>query len=136
MKTSIPEQLLAIRKYADRHGYEIIEEISESVSGRKHDTDRLERLRDLYESGKIKATLVCKWNRMGRTVARFESLMLEMKLAGVDIVGLDGQSNATATGRMFNRIMAVFSEYQRGDLIETLAQGRRGLARAGKNMAS
>ncbi len=34
-KTSIPEQLLAIRKYADRHGYEIIEEISESVSGRK-----------------------------------------------------------------------------------------------------
>jgi DNA invertase Pin-like site-specific DNA recombinase len=136
MKTSIPEQLLAIRKYADRHGYEIIEEISESVSGRKHDTDRLERLRDLYESGKIKATLVCKWNRMGRTVACFESLMLEMKLAGVDIVGLDGQSNATATGRMFNRIMAVFSEYQRGDLIETLAQGRRGLARAGKNMAS
>ena len=58
------------------------------------------------------------------------------EVAGVDIVGLDGQSNATATGRMFNRIMAVFSEYQRGDLIETLAQGRRGLARAGKNMAS
>ena len=135
-KTSIPEQLLAIRKYADRHGYEIIEEISESISGRKQDTEGLERLRDLAESGKIGAVLVYKWNRMARTVARFESLMLEMKLAGVDIVSLDGQSNATATGRMFNRMMAVFSEYQRDDLIETMAQGRRGLARAGKIMPS
>lgn len=135
-KTSIPEQLLAIRKYAEAKGYEIVEEISESVSGRKQDTDGLERLRDLAESGKIGAVLVYKWNRMARTVARFESLMLEMKLAGVDIVSLDGQSNATATGRMFNRMMAVFSEYQRDDLIETMAQDRRGLARAGKIMPS
>lgn len=41
--------------------------------------------------------LVHKWNRLARTVARFESFMLEMKLAGVDVVSLDGQSNATAT---------------------------------------
>ncbi len=90
----------------------------------------------MSESGKIKAVLVYKWNRMARTVARFVSLMLEMKLAGVDIVGLDGQSNVTATGRVFNRMMAVFSEYQRDDLIQTMAQGRRGLARAGKIMLS
>ncbi len=56
---------------------------------------------------------------MARTVARFVSLMLEMKLAGVDIVVLDGQSNVTATGSVFNRMMAVFSEYQRDDLIQT-----------------
>ena len=71
---------------------------------------------------------------MGRTVVRFESLMLGMKLAGVDIVSLDGQPTATATGRMFNRMMAVFGEFQRDDLIETMAQGSRGLARAGKIM--
>ncbi|CAA9458670.1 MAG: hypothetical protein AVDCRST_MAG37-3416 [uncultured Rubrobacteraceae bacterium] len=58
----------------------------------------------------------------------------EVILSGLP--SLDGQSNATATGRMFNRMMAVFSEYQRDDLIETMAQGRRGLARAGKIMPS
>jgi DNA invertase Pin-like site-specific DNA recombinase len=62
--------------------------------------------------------------------------MLEMKLAGVGVMSLDGQSNATATGRMFNRMMAVFSEYQRDDLVETMQQGKRGVARAGKVVPS
>lgn len=135
-KTSLSEQLLAIRKYAERHGYAIIDEIAEDISGRKQDTEGLEKIRDLAETGKIAAVLVHKWNRMARTVARFESLILEMKLAGVDIVSLDGQSNATATGRMFNQMMAVFGEFQRDDLVETMQQGKRGLARAGKIMPS
>jgi hypothetical protein len=33
---------------------------------------------------------------------------------------------------MFNRLMAVFSEYQRDDLVETMQQGKRGAARSGK----
>ncbi len=135
-KTSLSEQLLAVRKYAESHGYEIVEEIAEEMSGRRQDTEGLEKIRDAADSGRIAAVLVYKWNRLARTVARFESLMLEMKLAGVDIVSLDGQSNATATGRMFNRLMAVFSEYQRDDLVETMQQGKRGLARQGRIVPS
>jgi DNA invertase Pin-like site-specific DNA recombinase len=135
-KTSLSEQLLAMRKYAEANGYEIADEIPEEMSGRKQDTEGLERIRDLADRGKIGAVLVYKWNRLARTVARFESFMLEMKLAGVDVVSLDGQSNATASGRMFNRLMAVFSEYQRDDLVETMQQGKRGVARTGKVVPS
>jgi DNA invertase Pin-like site-specific DNA recombinase len=110
-------------------GYDVVDEIAEEMSGRKQDTEGLERIRDLADSGKVEAVLVHKWNRLARTVARFESFMLEMKLAGVDVVSLDGQSNATATGRMFNRMMAVFSEYQRDDLVATMRQGKIGRAR-------
>jgi site-specific DNA recombinase len=131
-KTSLSEQLLALRKHADSRDYKIVEEISEEISGRKQDTEGLERIRDLAESGEIDAVLVYKWNRLARTVARFESFMLEMKLAGVEVVSLDGQSNETAGGRMFNRLMAVFSEYQRDDLVETMQQGKRGRARSGR----
>src|SRR5215208_6388604 len=127
-KTSLSEQLLALRKYADTHGYKTVEEIREG----KPDTEGLERIRDLAESGEIDTVLVYKWNRLARTVARFETFMLEMKLAGVSVISLDGQSNETASGRMFNRLMAVFSEYQRDDLVETMQQGKRGTARAGK----
>ena len=83
-KTSLSEQLLALRKYADANGYEVADEIPEEMSGRKQDTEGLEKIRDLADSGKIDAVLVYKWNRLARTVARFESFMLEMKLAGVD----------------------------------------------------
>src|SRR5215217_2685882 len=122
-KTSLSEQLLALRKHADANGYKIADETPEEISGRKQDTEGLERIRDLADSGKIDAVLVYKWNRLARTVARFESFMLEMKLAGVSVISLDGQSNETASGRMFNRLMAVFSEYQRDDLVETMQQG-------------
>jgi site-specific DNA recombinase len=131
-KTSLPEQLLALRKYADAHGYRVVEEISEEITGRKQDTEGLERIRDLADDEQIDAVLVYKWNRMARTVARFESFMLEMRLARVEVVSLDGQSNETASGRMFNRLMAVFNEYQRDDLVATMQQGKRGQARRGK----
>jgi site-specific DNA recombinase len=128
-KTSLSEQLLALQKYAGVHGYEIADEIPEEISGRKQNTEGLERIRDLAETGAIDAVLVHKWNRLACTVARFESFMLEMKLAGVEVVSLDGQSNKTPAGRMFNRMMAVFSEYQRDDLVATMQQGKVGRAR-------
>jgi site-specific DNA recombinase len=131
-KTSLPEQLLALRRYADANGYRVVEEISEEITGRKQDTEGLERIRDLADDEQIDAVLVYKWNRMARTVARFESFMLEMRLARVEVVSLDGQSNETASGRMFNRLMAVFNEYQRDDLVATMQQGKRGQARRGK----
>ena len=128
-KTSLAEQLLALRRYADTNGYDMVDEIAEEMSGRKQDTEGLERIRDLADSGKVEAVLVHKWNRLARTVARFESFMLEMKLAGVEVVSLDGRSNKTAAGRMFNRMMAVFGEYQRDDLVATMQQGKVGRAR-------
>jgi DNA invertase Pin-like site-specific DNA recombinase len=119
-KTSLSEQILAIRKHADAHGWHVVEEIAESVSGRKQETEGLERIRDLAESGAIDILAVYKWNRLARTVRRFETLMLEMKLEGVEVVSLDGQSNETATGRLFNRMVAAFSEYNRDEIVETM----------------
>jgi DNA invertase Pin-like site-specific DNA recombinase len=56
-KTSLSEQLLALRKYADSHGYKVVEGMPEEVSGRKQDTEELERIRDLAKSGEIVAVL-------------------------------------------------------------------------------
>jgi DNA invertase Pin-like site-specific DNA recombinase len=130
-KTSLDEQLLALRKYAAANSYEVAEEIQEDVSGRKQNTEGLRRIRNLAEAGKIDLVLVYKWNRLARTVRRFEDFMLVMKVAGVDVISLDGQSNKTSAGRLMNRMLAAFSEYQRDDLVETMQQGKRGQARKG-----
>jgi site-specific DNA recombinase len=130
-KTSLDEQILALRKYAEANSYRIVAEIPEEVSGRKQDTDGLRQLYELAEAGAIDAVLVYKWNRLARTVKRFETLMAAMKLAGVDVVSLDGQSNRTSAGRLLNRMMAAVSEYQRDDLVQTMQQGKLGQARRG-----
>ncbi len=131
-KTSLSEQLLALRKYADANGYQIVDEIPEDISGRKRNTPGLDQIRDMAEAGEIGAVLVHKWNRLARTVTRFEAFMAEMKMYRVDVVALDGQSNRASQGRAMNRMMAVFSELQREDLIATMQQGKLGRARAGK----
>ncbi len=95
-KISLSEQLLALRKYAYANGYQIADEIPEDISGRKRNTPGLDQIRDMAEAGEIGAVLVLKWNRLARTVARFEAFMAEMKMYRVDVVALDGQSN-TAT---------------------------------------
>jgi DNA invertase Pin-like site-specific DNA recombinase len=131
-KTSLSEQLLALRRYAKSNGYEVVDEIPEDISGRKRNTPGLDQIRDMAEAGEIGAVLVHKWNRLARTVTRFEAFMAEMKMYRVDVVALDGQSNRTSQGRAMNRMMAVFSELQREDLIATMQQGKLGRARAGK----
>jgi DNA invertase Pin-like site-specific DNA recombinase len=124
--------MLAMRKHADAQGWRVVKEITESLSGRKQETEELERIRDLAESGAMDILAVHKWSRLARSMRRFETLMLEMKLEGVEIVSLDGQSNETATGRLFNRMVAAFSEYSRDEIVETMQQGKRGAARSGK----
>jgi hypothetical protein len=59
---------------------------------------------------------------------------MEMRAYGVDVIALDGQSNDTHAGRAMNRMMGVFSEFQRDDLVQTMRQGKLGAARAGRIM--
>ncbi len=133
-KTSLSEQLRAMRLDADANGFDIRDEVAEDISGRKRNTPGLDKIRDLAEAGDIDAVMVYKWNRLARKAAKQDLFIMEMKMAGVDVIALDGQSNKTHSGRAMNRMMAVFSEYQRDDLVETMRQGKRGQARKGKIM--
>ncbi|MDP9426969.1 MAG: recombinase family protein [Actinomycetota bacterium] len=132
-KTSLSEQLLYTRRRADTEGCSVNENhvIAEEVNGRKSITQGLEKLRALAEAGDIDVVIVYKWNRLARSVAKYEGFIGLMKLCGVDVVSLDGQANDTPTGKMFNRMMAVFSEFQRDDLVKTMQDGKLGQARRG-----
>jgi DNA invertase Pin-like site-specific DNA recombinase len=112
-KTSLDEQQLALEKYAAANGYEVVEVIREDISGRRQVTDGLRRIQQLADARKIDAVLVYKWNRLARSLERFAALMLKMKMADVDVISLDGQSNKTASGKLFNHMMAAFGEFQR-----------------------
>jgi site-specific DNA recombinase len=133
-KTSLSEQLRDRKLYAERNGYEIVDEVAEDVSGRKHRTEGLNTIRDLAEDGEIDAILVYKWNRLARKAIKQELFIEEMRVEGVDVISLDGQSNKTSQGRAMNRIQGVFGELQRDDLVETTRRGKLGQARQGNVM--
>jgi site-specific DNA recombinase len=133
-KTSLAEQLRGNRLYAEANAMTIVEEIAEDISGRKRTTPGLDRIRDMAEAGLIDVVIVYKWNRLARKATKQDLFIMEMKMAGVDVVSLDGQSNKTHAGRAMNRMMAVFSEYQRDDLVETMRGGKLGQARKGRIM--
>src|SRR5215211_8685560 len=85
----------------------------------------LEIVREMAAEGAFDILLVTKWNRLFRRGAYQDLFIAEMKLAGVEVISLDGQKNDTPSGKLFNRMMADFSEYQRDDLIETMRGGKR-----------
>jgi site-specific DNA recombinase len=131
---SLPEQVRDLRRYAEANGYTIMGEPIEDdgYSGRTMNRPGLGLVRELAHDGAFDVLLVAKWNRLFRKGAYQDLFIAEMKLAGVDVISLDGQKNDTPAGKLFNRMMADFSEYQRDDLLETMQRGKRGRARSGK----
>src|SRR5919199_2808343 len=135
---SLPEQIRDLRRYAQAQGYAILGDpiVDDGYSGRTMNRPGLALVRELAEDGAFDVLLVAKWNRLFRRGAYQDLFIAEMKLAGVDVISLDGQKNDSPAGKLFNRMMADFSEYQRDDLIETMQRGKRGRARQGKVIPS
>jgi DNA invertase Pin-like site-specific DNA recombinase len=69
-KTSLSEQLRELKLYDERNGYEIVDEITEDVSGRKLYTPGLNAIREMAEDGEIDAVLVYKWGRLARRASK------------------------------------------------------------------
>jgi site-specific DNA recombinase len=131
---SLPEQVRHLERYAEAKGYAILGEpiLDDGYSGRTMNRPGLALVRELAAEGAFEILLVAKWNRLFRRGAYQDHFIAEMKLVGVDVISLDGQKNDTPAGKLFNRMMADFSEYQRDDLIDTMQRGKRGRARSGK----
>jgi site-specific DNA recombinase len=135
---SLPEQVRDLTRYAKAQGYTVLGEPIEDdgYSGRTMNRPGLALVRELAADGAFDVLLVAKWNRLFRRGAYQDLFIAEMKLAGIDVISLDGQKNDTPAGKLFNRMMADFSEYQRDDLVETMQRGKRGRARQGKVVPS
>jgi len=130
---SVPEQIRDLTRYAEAKSYDLGEPIiDDGYSSRTMNRPGLALVREMAAEGAFDILLVTKWNRLFRRGAYQDLFIAEMKLAGVEVISLDGQKNDTPSGKLFNRVMADFSEYQRDDLIETMRGGKRGRARSGK----
>lgn len=124
-------QLMALRDYCNRMGYQITGEyVDNGFSGKDDKRPQFERLLGDVRANKIDCVLVYKLDRIGRSLKHLLNLFEEFKSKGVEFISLTQNINTnTPEGKMFWQMLGVFAEYER-ELI--VARTNAGLQRARK----
>ena len=131
---TIEPQLIELRAYAQAHGFTIVREYSDVISGAKAQRPGLDEL--LANTSLFSVVLAVKLDRLGRSVLNVVTLVQKLKTLNVSVIctsqGIDNREE-NPCGKMVMGIMASFAEFER-DLIRerTKAGLRAAVARGSK----
>jgi len=124
---TLPMQMRALREYAARRGWTVVEECKEVGSGAVARAMR-QRLIDSARRRDIDVVLVWRLDRWGRSVADLVSTLQELTALGVGFVSVtEALDLTTPAGRAMAGLLSVFAEFERDIMRERV---RAGLAHA------
>lgn len=121
-------QLLEVRSYCQRRGWEGAEEITDVASGAKTSRAGLERLMAMVRRGRV-GTIVCyKLDRLGRSLAHLAQIISELTANNVALVctsqGIDTSNTNPAASLQLNILCAV-AQFEREVIRERVNSGIR-----------
>src|SRR5262250_1707785 len=95
-------QALALREYAQRRGFEIVEEYRhEGISGSKDSRPALDRLMKDARARKFDVVIVARFDRFARSVSHLLRALEEFSHVGIDFVSLsESIDTSTPMGKM------------------------------------
>jgi site-specific DNA recombinase len=131
---SIPTQIEAGQKLAEREGYTVPEAhvlIDEGLSGTTMDRPGLRILRDLVNARAIMAAIVFDPDRLSRNLGHQLLLAEEFERASVKLLIVSHPLEPGPEGWMFFQMRGALAEYERAKLLERSKRGARGRAQAG-----
>jgi DNA invertase Pin-like site-specific DNA recombinase len=129
-------QLLALREYAARRGFEVFREYIDYVSGsaekrtaRRKIADKAYReLMDDVSRRAVDCVIVWKYDRFARSLSVLVSALQQFHALGVDFISYTQNIDTTTPmGRLFYHIIGSFAEFEREIIVERV---RAGLANA------
>lgn len=124
---TLPMQVRALREYALKRGWTVVEECKEVGSGAAARAIR-QRLMDSARRREIDVVLVWRLDRWGRSVADLVSTLQELTALGVGFVSVtEALDLTTPAGRAMAGLLSVFAEFERDIMRERV---RAGLAHA------
>lgn len=120
-------QLVELREYASRRGWEVIDEyVDAGVSGSKDSRPSLNRLMSHAHQRKFDAICVWKLDRFGRSLKHLVTAIAELEALGVTFVSLKDQWDlSTPSGRLMFQIVAAMAEFERSLISERIRAGMR-----------
>ncbi len=141
-KTSLDEQERACRKYAARHGWEVLEVFADEVSGKYGLAERpsgrrlLDALAGMPPGSEV-VTIVAKLDRLARSVVKglgdIETLTDKVRGRKLVILNtpLGEMDTTTPEGELMLTNLLAFAQYERRLIAARMETGRAGKARRG-----
>ena len=134
---SLAQQLEALREYAAREGYEVIEAISDpGHSGASLERPGMDRVRDLVDEGGVSVVLAQDRDRFAREPAYHYLLRLEFGEQGVKLTALNDHGDDSPEGQLTDGILDQLAKYERAKMAERTRRGKLRKAREGKIIPS
>jgi len=129
-------QLLELREYAARRGFQIVEEyVDHGSSGSKESRPAINRLMNDARRRKFDAVLVWKIDRFGRSLKHLVNALAELEAVGVAFISLrDNLDLSTPSGRLMFGIIAAMAEFERALIQERVRAGLQNAKRKGKKL--
>src|SRR5215203_2386787 len=130
---SLSQQLEALRKYAAREGYEILEEITDpGRTGATLDRPGLDRMRNLVAAGGVSVVLAQDRDRFAREPAHGWILREELAKHGCKLRALNDHGDDSPEGMLTEGILDQLAKYERAKVAERTRRGLLQKAREGK----
>jgi site-specific DNA recombinase len=134
---SLAQQLEALRDYAAREGYEVLEEVSDpGQSGASLERPGMDRVRDLVAAGGVSVVLAQDRDRFAREPAYHYLLRREFEEYGTKIRALNDRGDESPEGELTDGILDQLAKYERAKTAERSRRGKLRKAREGKVVAN
>src|ERR687894_149646 len=130
---SLAQQLEALREYAAREGYEVLEEVTDpGQSGATLERPGMDRMRDLVGAGGVSVVLAQDRDRFAREPAYHYLLRREFEEHDTKIRALNDRGDDSPEGDLTDGILDQLAKYERAKTAERTRRGKLRRAREGK----
>jgi site-specific DNA recombinase len=134
---SLAQQMEALREYANREGYEVLEEVSDpGQSGASLERPGMDRVRDLVAAGGVSVVLAQDRDRFAREPAYNYLLKKEFEEYGTKIRSLNDRGDESPEGELTDGILDQLAKFERAKTAERSRRGKLRKAREGKVLAA
>ena len=129
-------QLAELREYAERRGWQIVEEFTDlGVSGCKESRPALNRRMSDACQRRFDAILVWKIDRFGRSLKHLVNALAELAALGLAFISLrDNLDLSTPSGRLMFQIIGAMAEFERALIQERVRAGLRNARAKGRRL--
>lgn len=130
---SLAQQVQALREYAERESYEVLEEVSDpGESGAYLERPGLDRVKELVTAGGVAVVLAQDADRISREPWHYEYLKLLLRDHGTELRALDDGTDGSPMGEFVSYIRRGMAKMERSDIAKRSRRGKLRKAREGK----
>jgi DNA invertase Pin-like site-specific DNA recombinase len=130
---SLAQQLEALREYAAREGYEVLDEVTDAgQSGASLERPGMDRVRDLVAGGGVSVVLAQDRDRFAREPAYHYLLKREFEEHGTKLRALNDRGDDSPEGDLTDGILDQLRKFERAKTAERSRRGKLRKAREGK----